>query len=330
MRSSNKLILLAVLNIFIFLACSSHSKSENNDAALTDRVLLSEPSTSNEQSSAFQEDQISRGRVSVSKKTPNFLTTIATLGMNDGDRLLIRTADTKFKVKDVVDATYFIENIINKNGGIIVNSTISNDNWNAQELPVSRDSALVVTHNILSAKLILRVPKDMLDVTLREIAPLAVNIDYRTLKADDVTFDILLNQLTQARLGRKSKRVANAISTRSAKLEDAVNAEEALDNVEEMADNATIEKFKLKDKIDFCTINIQLYQDRFETISMIKRVESIDVYKPGLISKALVSLSNGWSGLCYMLILLLNLWPLFLIVLVGAFIYLKFRKKTSK
>lgn len=328
MKAPHKFIILLTASLVLFSGCGQSHKSESMaDMAVMsemDEVPVPHAPASPESTRAVS------GSIARSEQIPNLITTAAALTVNDGDRLLIRAADSRFKVKNVTEATYAIESIIIKNGGIIMNSSIGNDKYAGQEIPVSEDSAMIVTYNNLVANLELRIPKNVLDETLREIAPLAVEIDYRRLQANDVTFDILMKQLTEARLGRKSKRVTNAIATRSAKLEDAVNAEEALDNVEEMADRTTIEKYKLKDKIDFSTISLKLYQDRFETRTMVKRAEAIDAYEPGLGLRALDSLSNGWTVLCSILILLLNLWPLFLIAFVGAFVYFKFRKKASK
>lgn len=329
MKAPHKFIALLAANLILFSGCGqSHKSMEREEAASMEMDEISKD-LSSEDFSVTGNNNV-RFTAPQIMETPNFITTSAALTVNDGDRLLIRTADSRFKVRNVAEATYTIESIIIKNGGIIMNSSIGNDRYTGPEIPVSEDSAMIVTYNNLVANLELRVPKNILDETLREIAPLAMEIDYRRLQADDVTFDILMKQLTEARLGRKSKRVTNAIATRSAKLEDAVNAEEALDNVEEMADRTTIEKYKLKDKIDFSTISLKLYQDRFETKTIVKRAETIDAYEPGLGTRALESLSTGWTALCSVLILLLNLWPLFLIAFVGAFVYFKFRKKVSK
>lgn len=342
MKAPHKFIVLLAVNLMLFSNCGQSHKSEY----AADSVVPSSSAIADEKSMEYEEvvmteampqslsesSMITENRESIvkQKEVPNFIRTAAALTVNDGDRLLIRTAASRFKVTNVAESTYTIENIIIKNGGIIMNSSINNERYGGQEIPVSADSAMIITYSNLVANLELRVPKEMLNETLREIAPLAEEIDYRILKADDITLDILMKQLTEARLGRKSKRVVNAIATRNGKLDDAIRAEQALDNVEEMADRTTIEKYKLKDKIDFSTISLQLYQDRFETKTMVKRAEVIDAYEPGLGLRALDSLSNGWTALCSILILLLNLWPLFLIAFVGAFVYFKFRKKASK
>lgn len=259
----------------------------------------------------------------------NFIATSAALSHNDGKHKLIRTARLRFKVEDVVAATATIERAILQKQGLIMNSSISNAKISATSYNISKDSTLVISYNELTGSLSLRVPKDVLDETLREIAPLATEIDYRTLEARDETFNIIWNHMTEQRKQRKAQRLGNSISSRSGKLSDVVDAENSRDQAEETADRVKLNNMILEDQIEYSNIEIQLYQDRIESRKMIENPITIESYKPGFGQKFGDALANGWNAVCVFFLLLVNIWPLLLIIGIGVFIFIRYRKRNK-
>lgn len=256
----------------------------------------------------------------------NFIATAAAISNNDGKHQLVRTARLRFKVKDVVQATAAIENIILKNQGLIMNSSISNTKHTDVPYLVSKDSSLLVSYYELNSNLSLRVSKELLDQTLREIAPYAIEIDYRTLHAEDETFNILWNKMTEDRKLRKANRLGSAIASRSGKLGDAVDAEESRDYAEEQVDRMKLANVILHDKIDFSNIEIQLYQDRTEVRTMIANQADITAYEPGFGQKAIDGLAAGWWAICSLVLFLVSIWPVVLVLAVGAIIFIRYRR----
>ncbi|MFV0418774.1 MAG: DUF4349 domain-containing protein [Dysgonomonas sp.] len=266
-----------------------------------------------------------------SEVSPNFISTSAANGINDDEmHKFIRTAQMKFKVKDVVEATQLIENIVLNNKGFILNSSIVNKQLSPHTINISKDSSLVTYYLNLESKLQLKVPSQFLDTTLRQIAPLAVSIDYRTVNADDVTTRLMSEKMAQTRMAKKQKRLSSAIDNKGQKLSDITNAEEALDNAMEQEDNAKIFEFITNEQIAYSTISIDIYQDIKEIKNIVTRIERFQEYESGIAVRIMNGLANGWFILVAVFVFLINIWPVVLIVFVIAIIYLRMKKKRNK
>lgn len=355
MNAPFKMNLIALACLITFSTCGNNSyKSEatSGEYVLNDRTQSDEDSSEemlmdhvvvisdSKDDMAYTERAQTKSSMTVSQKNseslsasgnvalnPNFIATAAALSVNDGKRQLVRTAQFRFKVKDIVSSTAAIEDIVLKNNGLIMNSTIQNVNQGTTTRQISKDSSLLISYDELNAQLSLRVPKDLLDQTLKEIAQEAIKVDYRILRAEDETFNILWNKMTEIRKLQKSKRLDAAINSRSARLNDVVSAENSREYSEEQADRMKLANLILQDKIDFSNIEIQLYQDRAETHTLVAYESETLSYKPGFGEKAIKGLSNGWSAICSFVLVLINIWPLLLIIAVGAIIFIRYKRR---
>lgn len=245
----------------------------------------------------------------------------------DSSRKFIRTADLKFKVKNVIESTYDIENITGRQGGFVTYTNLVSDVNNVLNTPVSADSTLVTTSFTVRNTLVLRVPNTKLDTTLKEIARNIDFLDYRIIKAEDVALQILSNTLTQKRSAKNEERLTHAIDNRGKKLNETTLAEEVLLSKQEQADNAKIANLSLKDQVTFSTINLEIYQRQSIKRELISNDKNIDVYEPGFGSKLLESIKSGWSILEAFLVFLVRLWGLFLFIIICYVLYKKFKHK---
>jgi len=224
--------LILALGIAMYLfSCSSGSNERMANMAMND-------STSN----AF----ISSSAAVVDKK--------------DTTHKFIRTADLKFKVKSVINSTYNIEAITNRQGGFVTYTNLTSTINTILTTAVSADSSLETTYYTVSNSITLRVPNTRLDTTLKEISKNIDYLDYRIIKADDVALQILSNNLTQKRSAKNEQRITNAIDNRGRKLNETTSAEEVLVRKQEQADNAKISNLALEDQIKFSTVNLYIYQ----------------------------------------------------------------------
>ena len=86
----------------------------------------------------------------------------------------------------------------------------------------------------------LRVPNIKLDSTLKDIAKSIDYLDYRIIKADDVSLQILANDFTQKRATNNYSRITNDIENNRKKLNETTDAEEIVFSKQAQADNAKI------------------------------------------------------------------------------------------
>lgn len=242
------------------------------------------------------------------------------------NRKFIRTADLKFKVKSVIKSTYAIENITTKFDGFVIYTNLQSNLIDTYETKISQDSTLETTRYNVENNITIRVPNKQLDTVIKSIAKQIHYLDYRIIKADDVSLQVLSNQKAQSRSVTTEKRLKNAIDTKGKKLSDVVEAENNLSNKEEQKDNSKIENLAIEDKINFSTLTIQIYQRESVKQEMNASTKNYDYYKPNIGLRLLDAVKSGWYVLLDIVVFLFEIWWLFLVLLSGFFIYKKYFK----
>lgn len=251
--------------------------------------------------------------------------------VKDSTRKFIRTADIKFRVKDVLGATYQIENVVNRFDGFVTYTNLKSDVAYTEETQVSADSTLETTYFTVVNNITLRVPNSQLDTTLKSIAGLVDFMDYRIIKADDVALDILANQMEQKRLDRHQKRLTDAIDRKGKQLEETDNSEDNLLRKQEQGDASKIETMRLTDKIEFSTVNLDIYQRQEIRRELLGNQKNIAAYEPSFLLKLKEALLFGWNMLEAILLFVVRIWGFLAFALAAYFIYRFFsRRRISK
>jgi hypothetical protein len=245
----------------------------------------------------------------------------------DSKQKFIRTADIKFKVRNVVKSTYAIENATQKFGGFVTYTNLQSTIQDQIKTKISQDSTLETTKYTVENNITIRVPNTQLDTVIKTIAKQIDFLDFRVIKADDVSLKLLSNQLSQKRNANNEKRVEKAIDTKGKKINDIMEAENTLANQKEANDNSIIDNLSMQDQINFSTITLQLYQNETIKQEITASEKDSNAYKPNLGIQIIDSLKSGWYILEAIFVFLLNLWPFILIAFGGLFLYRKYIQK---
>jgi len=251
----------------------------------------------------------------------------AAVEKKDSKQKFIRTADIKFKVKNVVKSTYAIENAVAKFGGFVTYTNLQSNIHDQIKTKISQDSTLETTKFSVENNITIRVPNTQLDTVIKSIARQIDFLDFRVIKADDVSLKLLANQLSQKRSSTNEKRVEKAIDTKGKKINDIMEAENALANQKEANDSKTIDHLSMQDQINFSTVTLQLYQNETIKQEITAGEKDSAYYKPNLGIQIIDSLKSGWYILQSILVFFINLWPFILLSLGGFFAYKRYIKK---
>jgi hypothetical protein len=251
----------------------------------------------------------------------------AAVEKKDSKQKFIRTADIKFKVKNVVKSTYAIENAVHKFGGFVTYTNLQSTINDQIKTKISQDSTLETTKYTVENNITIRVPNTQLDTVIKSIAKQIDFLDFRVIKADDVSLKLLANQLSQKRSATNEKRLEKAIDAKGKKINDIMEAESTLASQKEENDTTVINTLSLQDQVNFSTVTLQLYQNETIKQEITASEKDSNAYKPNLGLQILDSLKNGWYIIEAIFVFLLNLWPFILIGLGGYFIYNKYGKK---
>ena len=245
----------------------------------------------------------------------------------NSNRKFVRTADVKFKVKNVAKSTYAIEDATTKFGGFVTYTNLQSNIHSEDRTKVSQDSTLVTTKYKVDNNITIRVPNTKMDTVIKTIAKQIHFLDYRIIKADDVSLQMLSNELAQKRSNSSEKRLANAIDSKGKKLNQIVDAEATLDVKKEQNDASKLQNLSLQDQVNFSTLTLNIYQDESIKQEMIANEKSINAYRPNIGLQIWDSIKTGWFILEHIVSFVVVLWPFVLIGFLGFLVYKKFLKK---
>jgi len=251
----------------------------------------------------------------------------AAVEQKNSGRKFVRTADLKFKVKNVAKSTYAIEKIVGKHGGFVTFTDLKSTVNEHDETQVSQDSILETTHYTVDNTITLRVPNTQLDSVLIAMAKEVDFLDSRLIKADDVALQLLSNKLAQKRLSKSQKRIENGIDTKGKKLNDISTAEDkVLDRASE-SDDTIIKNLSLEDQVNFSTVTLYLYQRETVKKELVFNEKNSNAYRPHIGLQLMDSFKTGWYMLEGIIAFVVQLWALILIAIVAFIAYKKFIKK---
>jgi len=262
-----------------------------------------------------------------------YAASIATDTINGVTHNFVRNANLKCKVKDVLSSTKQIEDIVSNNGGYVTLSDLSsNSNYN-NSIHYKKDSVLELNYFTTVSNISIRVPNKQLDTVIRKITDMAVFVDFRTLKADDVKLKLYANKLAENRYTEYKKNLKTSVATTKAKLNQVNDAHENVLQKQTLADEKRIESIDLADQVNYSTLNLQLYQAQ-NVISQIKALPPIyKTYEPPFFSKLGQSFLKGFQLLKNLVLFFVDIWGILLIFLCLFFGIKKlvtyFSKKTA-
>ena len=248
----------------------------------------------------------------------------------DQNHKFIRTADLKFKVRNVAAATGEVEDITRRLGGFVTFTNLGSVVDNKVTTAVSEDSSLEMTYYSVVNEMTLRVPNRQLDSTLKAISSLVEYLDYRVIKADDVTLDRLGNRMAQDRLSVSGQRLTRAIDSRGKKLNETTAAEDLLLSQRAGLDSARLADLSLQDQVTFSTIKLSLYQRQAIMRELIPNDRGIDAYAPDFGNRIAGAIGSGWRLLESIVVFVAQFWAVLLIGAVALIVYKRYFRRTGK
>lgn len=154
-------------------------------------------------------------------------------------------------------------------------------------------------------------------------------LDFRTIRAQDISISYLSNELKQKRIAEHNKKVTSTIDKQGKKIKQTLNAENDLLYKKEQEDLAHIANLTLDDQVEYSTVELYIYQRQGIKREIIKNYKNIDAYQPSFFQQLAEGITNGWNGLKSLIIGLSNIWPLLLSLIFG-FIFIKNYKHIFK
>ena len=252
--------------------------------------------------------------------------TTATVPSDTGtfpERQFVRTADLKFRVRDVARTTHVVEDLTSRYGGFVTQNNLSSKDISTHSVQVTADSLLETTEYQVENNLSLRVPNQNLDSLLRELSRQVQFLDYRIVNADEVSLQLLENKLKLQRAAQAEKRYEKAIDGRGRKLGETLEGESGRLALQQEADANTLRNLALADQVRYSTVKLAVYQRTTRTQEKVAAPVDLPVYRPSLASRLAEAFLDGWEIMETLLVVITRLWALWGL---GLLIWLAYRK----
>lgn len=284
MKSIPRLLISGLIATAILASCNSKHKAQNTESALA-----------------------TESKTTVTDAAGNII--------KDAGRQFVKTADMKFRVQHVTEATYAIEAITANAGGFVTHSGLNSVIDNQSVTSVSADSSVETIKYTVNNDITIRVPNNRLDTTLKAIAALTEYLDHRNIHADDVALQIKA----------KEKAIKRPQLFTTAQKGNTLN--QAAIDLQKEADEADIATLSLRDQIDYSTVTLSIYQRQESKRWLIANDKGITPYQPGLGLRLWDSVKTGWYLAEELLVQLTRLWLVFLLAVLGYICFKKYKKR---
>jgi hypothetical protein len=226
-----------------------------------------------------------------------------------GSPKIIKTADMRFRVKDVQQTKEQLTTIIKSQGGSVAEFSIQSLVQETDKVSYSLDSLKEITAYRKEGRLVAKIPSEKLDDFTNMIAKSAVFVDQQSMKMDDQSLAYLANKLKVQNRAEALKAI-NQRKTKNGNVETSMYIKD--DYVDKKIENMNIDN-----RVKFSTITLDFYQDNTIHTTIIGN-DRVSDYGPGFFKRVGLNLWAGWSFLKEFILGLITLWP-FIGIVVAAF-----------
>lgn len=220
------------------------------------------------------------------------------------DLKIIKTASTRYKVKNIEQALADIKQVMYVNGGYI------------SELRFDKN------YEEKQNRFTIKIPKENFDLMLDGIQKFAEETDYVNISTTDVT-EKYMDIQTRLKTKIEVKERLEAVLRKNVKtVKDILETEAELRVIQEEIEAAQGKIKYMSNRVAFSTIQVEIY----ETITFKEKPVS---YEKGFGAKAKEGLLAGWSFIQNLAIGILYVWPIILLVIVGSIFFRRWRKRKA-
>ena len=234
------------------------------------------------------------------------------------DRKFVKTADVNMEVKDVYDATIFIENQLKNLGGFVTHSEIKSNIISDETYNTSDENAILLRKYQTDNSMTVRVPSEKLGEFLTFVNDKKLFLNTRVIHAEDVTNNSKIAQL-ETRKAQKTGEVIEKMKNNGEKVE--LSKENISENNAQQIANIT-----LADDLKYSAVAIYLKEPkvRVAEIAVTNTKYFDNKYQINFLYEAKTAILSGFYMIQKMFVFLLNLWP---ILLIGGAVFYFLKKK---
>lgn len=230
---------------------------------------------------------------------------------------LVKTADIRFKVKNVQQASDSILALTTRFSGMVTHHQIMSSANDTHDIRLSNDSVMRVSAFNTTADMTVKIPSEKIESFLNTVSKLSLYVNVRRMDIEDKSLDYLSSQLklnSRNQLVNQQKQGKIIIKDPGAVL----NLKDDL--VDEQINNR-----KINDEVKYSIISLSFYQSN--TISReVMANDDPSTYDLPFFSRFGMAFANGWYLFKELIILLADMW-IFIIIGAGIWVFVRYYKK---
>ena len=235
------------------------------------------------------------------------------------DKKFKKTVKISLGVENAYKTTLLIEDEVIKSDGYILKSKLENQVLSEKSVSISSDSIKKYTKIKTIDSIFCKIPSQKVSQFLSKLDGKYNILNLRDISLEDVTQEYVLGENQNSGSQKFSNRIENELK-KGGKLESKVDAIETLKNYEDEKNNNRYYQAILNNDVKYATVEIELIEPEkylTQTLANPSKYEEID--SPFLF-KLKDAFLGGYKLLKWIIVLLVNIWPVFILALIGLFV----------
>jgi len=213
---------------------------------------------------------------------------------------IIKDGRLGVRVTDLENTKSRIDTLIIRHGGYYANESLNNSDWET------------------SYNLKIRIPSENFMKFISDIEAGDGEILYKEIDARDVT-DQFIDLETRLENKRNYLKRYNDLLVKANSIKEILEIEEMIRALEEEIESTTGRLKYLSDLVDYSTLDLTISKQRNFKYNPAKRDKFTEKLKQ--------SLSKGWFGFVDFFLFIINIWPLWIIILFIFYLWKKYKMK---
>jgi len=230
---------------------------------------------------------------------------------------LVKSADIRFKVKNVQQTGDTIAMLTGKYGGMVMHHQMAANIENSQDIRISDDSLMRVSAFNTNADMTVRIPSEKLEDFMNHVSHLGIYLTARQMDIADLSLDYLSDKLKiQSRAELVAQQKAGKVVIK--------DPQKVLWLKDDLVDGQ-INNRRIDAAVKYSTISLNFYQSNTIVKEMIAN-DDPSAYQLPFFKRLLMAFANGWFMFTELILGLANLW-VFVLAGVGLFMLYKVYRK---
>ncbi|MEN8410653.1 hypothetical protein ABFP33_11835 [Acinetobacter bereziniae] len=296
---NNKHLILA-LSLVLISGCAKKAEEAAESASAQDSQVVAQDAVQAADASEKSNEQAAENTVDTTPVTEQKPETILSTDVSQAEkaRRMVREAQVNFTAKDVVKTALEIDKLTFQAGGFIEQKNISFDVLDKQMQKIGDGKIRVFEKVDPHAEIIVRVPSDKAAVYVNQLLPLMYFLNQQQYSAKRFELKLLEEKMAQTQTvpSDTKKSQLNEISR--------------------------LTQLEVQDRVRFSTISITIKQPAMVRESLDVDVDAVArLNGDGFWKRAWEGVQYGWQFILDLLVILVTIWPLYLLIMVGCIIY---------